>query len=467
MDRIGYSPRVAAAVAAALGLSAPMGVAFAQPVVRRRHRARGNHRHGDPPRGERPGHPVQHRGARVRRPRRPAHHQPVRVHARRPGPVRGQPGPARQQPDDGARPERQLDQCQRVRGQRHGRHGRDLPRRHPALRRPQDARHGARRGAARPAGHAVRRGHARRRHPLPAEPARPEPDRSSRSAGGPMRSARATASATTCTASSTCRSSRTGSRCAWQWATRTIRGSSTTTTSSASRASPTRSRTATIRRRWRPTCARSKDADTEETLTGRAALLWNITDAVDGQPDLLLPAAGRRGAHGQPRPRVRHGQVRLGPPVPRAERQEEPAARARAHLGPRLCRADLGHGRVEVRVERPARPDRPADGLRLRLRGLPAVRRLRARRPGGGDLQPGSAPRVAGHGALELDRRRVLQPATKRETSSEEHTPGIPEWYGLPPGTPDLEYLAKSDADVRGNGAVRRGRLPVHGCAGR
>ena len=32
MDRIGYSPRVAAAVAAALGLSAPMGVAFAQPV---------------------------------------------------------------------------------------------------------------------------------------------------------------------------------------------------------------------------------------------------------------------------------------------------------------------------------------------------------------------------------------------------------------------------------------------------
>jgi len=31
------------------------------------------------------------------------------------------------------------------------------------------------------------------------------------------------------------------------------------------------------------------------------------------------------------------------------------------------------------------------------------------------------------------------------ETSSSEFTPGIPEWYGLPPGTPDLEYLAKSD----------------------
>jgi len=31
------------------------------------------------------------------------------------------------------------------------------------------------------------------------------------------------------------------------------------------------------------------------------------------------------------------------------------------------------------------------------------------------------------------------------ETSSSEFTPGIPEWYGLPPGTPDLEYLATTD----------------------
>jgi iron complex outermembrane receptor protein len=31
------------------------------------------------------------------------------------------------------------------------------------------------------------------------------------------------------------------------------------------------------------------------------------------------------------------------------------------------------------------------------------------------------------------------------KTSSSEYTPGIPEWYGLPPGTPDLEYQAKSD----------------------
>ena len=46
-------------------------------------------------------------------------------------------------------------------------------------------------------------------------PNRPDPSEThSRSAGGRMRSARATASATTCTASSTCRSSRTSSRCA-------------------------------------------------------------------------------------------------------------------------------------------------------------------------------------------------------------------------------------------------------------
>ena len=31
------------------------------------------------------------------------------------------------------------------------------------------------------------------------------------------------------------------------------------------------------------------------------------------------------------------------------------------------------------------------------------------------------------------------------KTSSSEYTPGIPDWYGFPPGTPDLEYQAKSD----------------------
>ena len=31
------------------------------------------------------------------------------------------------------------------------------------------------------------------------------------------------------------------------------------------------------------------------------------------------------------------------------------------------------------------------------------------------------------------------------KTSSAEYTPGIPEWYGLPPGTPDLEYFAKTN----------------------
>ena len=50
---------------------------------------------------------------------------------------------------------------------------RDLPRRYPVVRRPEDARHGARRGAARSAGHALWRGHTGRRHPLPAQSARP------------------------------------------------------------------------------------------------------------------------------------------------------------------------------------------------------------------------------------------------------------------------------------------------------
>jgi outer membrane receptor protein involved in Fe transport len=31
------------------------------------------------------------------------------------------------------------------------------------------------------------------------------------------------------------------------------------------------------------------------------------------------------------------------------------------------------------------------------------------------------------------------------KSSSSEYTPGIPDWYGFPPGTPDLEYQAKSD----------------------
>ena len=33
----------------------------------------------------------------------------------------------------------------------------------------------------------------------------------------------------------------------------------------------------------------------------------------------------------------------------------------------------------------------------------------------------------------------------KGEITSAEHTPGIPDWYGFPPGTPDLEYYSVSN----------------------
>ena len=144
---------------------------------------------------------------------------------------------------------------------------------------------------------------------------------------------------------------------------------------------------------------KQEDVDTEETFTGRLGLFWQVTDAVDCQPDLLLPGPAGRRAHGQPRPGVRHGPLRVGEPLPRAERQDQPPAGARADVGSWLRRTDVGHGSLEVRVVRPARSDRLPDGPRLRLRGFPPVRGLRDRRPRRGDVQPGScawSPRARG-----------------------------------------------------------------------
>ncbi len=143
-----------------------------RPGDTRQRPARGHHRDRDAARGERPGHPVQHLGPRARGARTAAPDPARGVHPRRAGPVHGGPGPPRGQPDDGARPQREFAHRQRGPRQHDGRHGRDLHGRRAAVYRPQDGGHGAHRGAARPAGHAVRCRHAGRRDPLPAEPPR-------------------------------------------------------------------------------------------------------------------------------------------------------------------------------------------------------------------------------------------------------------------------------------------------------
>ena len=148
-----------------------------------RHGARGNHRHGDPPRGERPGHPVQHGGARIRA------LSDLRI-TNLSEFTRAVPG--LYVPNQGPRSSNLMtvrglnvsslndSECP---GQRHGRHGRDLPRRHPAVRRPADDRHRARRGAARPAGHACT-APARSAAPFVTCPNRPEPAGCTRGIGG-------------------------------------------------------------------------------------------------------------------------------------------------------------------------------------------------------------------------------------------------------------------------------------------
>ncbi len=182
-----------------------------------------------------------------------------------------------------------------------------------------------------------------------------------------------------------------------------------------------------------------QDVDTEETFTGRLGLFWQVTDAVDANLTYYYQdqqVGGRT---------VNHDQAFGTGRYVAASRFLEPNDKTNHLLALELT-WDLGFaeltsatGSLEVRVVRPARSDRLPDGPRLRLRGLPPVRRLRDRRARRRDVQPGTAPGSQGTGKWNW----IVGAFYNRfegDGVASEYTPGIPEWYGLPDGFPDLEY---------------------------
>ena len=311
-------------------------------------------------------------------------------------------------------------------------HGRHVPGGHPALRRPRDDRRRAHRGPARAAGHAVRRGHARRGDPLPAEPARSVADggrsRWQRFLAGPERRLRRGR------LGSRQRAARAGSgRAAHRG--RLHRRSGVRRLSlrrAGTRRLESECAVRRLRRRRLGEPAQGRGRRHRGNLQRAARPVLAADRRAGGELHLLLPGSAGRRPHGQSRRGARHGTLRLRQPLPGAERPDQPPVRARTRLGPGLRRADLCDRQFQIRVVRTARPDRLPDGPGLRLRGLPAIRGVRDRRPRREDVQPGAAARVAGHGEVELDRGRVLSITTRATRSPRNTRPAFPRGTGSP-----------------------------------
>ena len=127
---------------------------------------RNDRRHGHAPRDERSRHPAEHRSVRRVAARSARDRRPRRARPQRAGPLRRRPRQALGQQHRRARIELERIPVGRVSRQQGRQDRRDVPRRSAVVCRPLAQRPRARRGAARPAGHAIRREHARRRDSL-------------------------------------------------------------------------------------------------------------------------------------------------------------------------------------------------------------------------------------------------------------------------------------------------------------
>ena len=187
-----------------------------------------------------------------------------------------------------------------------------------------------------------------------------------------------------------------------------------------------------------------KDADSEETLTGRAALLWNITDAVTAnltyfyqQQDVGARTVNHDLAFDTGRYVSGHRFLE-----PNDKKNQLLALELTWDLGFADLTSATGTSKFESNGQR--------DQTDLLM-----------------DFDYGyeDFPQFAAYTREDQEEKtfnqeiRLVSQGTERwnwiagafynkyegESTSREFTPGIPDWYGFPPGTPDLEYLAKAD----------------------
>jgi outer membrane receptor protein involved in Fe transport len=187
-----------------------------------------------------------------------------------------------------------------------------------------------------------------------------------------------------------------------------------------------------------------EDADSEETLTGRAALLWNITDAVTAnltyfyqQQDVGARTVNHDLSFDTGRYVSGHRFLE-----PNDKKNQLLALELTWDLGFADLTSATGTSKFESNGQR--------DQTDLLM-----------------DFDYGyeDFPQFAAYTREDQEEKtfnqevRLVSQGTQRwnwiagafynkfegESSSQEFTPGIPDWYGFPPGTPDLEYLATAD----------------------
>ena len=187
-----------------------------------------------------------------------------------------------------------------------------------------------------------------------------------------------------------------------------------------------------------------EDADSEETLTGRAALLWNITDAVTAnltyfyqQQDVGARTVNHDLSFDTGRYVSGHRFLE-----PNDKKNQLLALELAWDLGFADLTSATGTSKFESNGQR--------DQTDLLM-----------------DFDYGyeDFPQFAAYTREDQEEKtfnqevRLVSQGTQRwnwiagafynkyegESSSREFTPGIPDWYGFPPGTPDLEYLATAD----------------------
>ena len=204
-----------------------------------------------------------------------------------------------------------------------------------------------------------------------------------------------------------------------------------------------------------------EDADTEETLTGRAAVLWNITDAVTANLTYYYQHqdVGAR--------TVNHDLAFDTGRFVAGSRFLEPNDKQNQLLALELT-WDLGFAELTSATglsKFDSNGQRDQTDLLMDFdygyEDFPQFAAYARETQEEETLSQEVAPRVAGHGALELDRGRLLQQVRSHGDQRGTHA-GHSRLVWLPARHAGSRIPGQGGRDVRGKSAVRRNRFPFH-----